>query len=34
MLDRRLYEILILNGQLEGSAWRYSAQDGNKWSTS
>jgi len=36
MLDRMLYEILvlILNGQLEGSVSRYSAQDGTEGSNS
>ena len=34
MLDRKLYEILILNGQLEGSTSRYSAQGGNEGSNS
>jgi len=34
MLDRMLYEILILNAQLEGLVSRYSVQDGTEGSNS
>lgn len=34
MLERKLYEILILNSQLEDSASKYSVQDGTEGNNS